>query len=69
MGINSPCYHCEERHPHCHSTCEAYAETAALYDAIRYARQKQNGADTYTRDQVIRNKSRKLKDRMRGRNV
>ena len=24
-GIKVPCHHCENRHPCCHSKCEAYA--------------------------------------------
>lgn len=26
MSDKGPCYGCTERHPHCHTTCEAYAD-------------------------------------------
>jgi hypothetical protein len=30
---NNGCYQCQERKPHCHSTCQAHRERKAEYDA------------------------------------
>ena len=41
---NNSCYQCQERKPHCHSTCQAHRERKAEHDAKQAAiRAKKRG--------------------------
>lgn len=41
----TPCLGCKDRHPHCHSECEAYAEFRAKQDMMIEMRVKMQEAE------------------------
>ena len=55
---NIGCYQCQERKPHCHSTCQAHHERKAEYDAkqaaIRAKKSREQAATAVTVDARIR---------------
>lgn len=67
--MKNPCHECKKRSPSCHGSCEAYAEMVAQYEAVRQERAKSADMRGYAFQQNSKRRSRKLKDRMRGRDV
>lgn len=61
MGKN--CYHCMDRHPGCHDTCESYriwkAEEQAMKDKIKTAKQARSDANAYERQTAERLRRKK----------
>ena len=55
---NNSCYQCQERKPHCHSTCQAHHERKAEHDAkqaeIRAKKSREQAAISVAVDARIR---------------
>lgn len=57
------CYHCPDRHPGCHDTCESYqawkAEEQAMKDKIKTAKRAFCDIDSYQRSTADRLRRKK----------
>lgn len=67
--MTNPCYECKKRSPTCHSSCEAYAEMVARYEAIRQERAQHANTMGYVYQRSYKRQRQKLRDRKRGRDV
>ena len=60
MSDKGPCYGRTERHPHCHTTCEAYADYYTALQVkkkyIRDAKSKDHIYTEYAKERYIRHR-------------
>ena len=60
MSDKGPCYGCTERHPHCHTTCEAYADYStalrAKKDEIRAIKSKGYIYTEYANERYVKHR-------------
>lgn len=61
--MNTPCFKCTERHPHCHAECKEYKELQREVKRINQVRLESKGYSEYKIDTAVKHSKERFRRR------